>query len=112
MPEMPQNKRFQRNYTKETTEMQDGIPTTSVPMNPIKKAQVRYRELKSKGGVPSIEEKFKEHPTPLKAIRLMCIDFCGGNRKAPKLCTVSNCPLFLFRNGKKPKNKKTSETAL
>lgn len=92
--------------------MQDGIPTTPVPMNPIKKAQARYRELKAKGGVPSIEEKFKEHPTPLKAIRLMCIDCCGGNRKAPKDCTSASCPLYQFRTGKRPKSKKATETPL
>lgn len=84
--------------------MQNGIPAPAVPVKPIEKAKARYRELKAKGGLPSIEEKFKAHPTPLKAIRLMCIDCCGGNRKAPKECTSTTCPLYLFRNGKKPKH--------
>jgi hypothetical protein len=69
----------------------------------IRKAHAEYNRLKGAGGIPSIEEKFKAHPTPLKAIRLMCIDCCGGNRKAPKTCPSTTCPLYLFRNGKKPK---------
>lgn len=69
----------------------------------IQKAHAEYNRLKGAGGIPTLEEKFKAHPTPLKAIRLMCIDCCGGNRKAPRTCTSTNCPLYLFRNGKKPK---------
>ena len=72
----------------------------------IKKAQAEYNRLKGAGGIPTPEEKFKAHPTPLKAIRLMCIDCCGGNRKAPKTCTAKSCPLYLFRNGRKPQKTK------
>lgn len=40
--------------------------------------------------------------SPLKAIRLKCLDCCCGSSNEVKLCTVEKCPLYLFRFGKNP----------
>lgn len=42
------------------------------------------------------------HTTPLKAIRLKCLDCCCGAAHEVKLCAADNCPLYLFRLGKNP----------
>jgi len=41
--------------------------------------------------------------TPVKAIRLKCVDCCAGQLNEVKLCTVEDCPLFPYRMGKRPK---------
>ena len=41
--------------------------------------------------------------TPLKAIRLKCLDCSCGSPKEVKLCTVEGCPLYPYRFGKNPK---------
>lgn len=38
---------------------------------------------------------------PLKAIRVKCLDCCGGSANEVKLCEIENCPLFPYRFGKK-----------
>ena len=38
----------------------------------------------------------------LKAIRLKCLDCCCGSSNEVKLCTVSRCPLYPFREGHNP----------
>ena len=43
-----------------------------------------------------------KHITPLKAIRLKCLDCCCGSAHEVKLCTTEKCPLYLFRLGKNP----------
>ena len=40
--------------------------------------------------------------TPLKAIRVYCLDCCGGQSKEVKLCPCENCPLWQYRLGKNP----------
>jgi hypothetical protein len=40
--------------------------------------------------------------TPLKAIRLHCLDCSGGNRVEVRSCPIADCPLFAFRLGKNP----------
>jgi len=44
--------------------------------------------------------------TPLKMIRLYCIDCQGGDErgsiKSVRLCSIVNCPLYPFRMGKNP----------
>lgn len=67
------------------------------------KARAVCAELRSAGTVGTIDRNFRKHPTPLRAIRLMCIECQGGNRKAPRDCPSSSCPLWLFRMGKKLK---------
>ena len=45
--------------------------------------------------------------SPLKAIRQNCIECCGGSKHEVKLCTIITCPLYDFRFGKNPYNKRT-----
>lgn len=72
----------------------------------IKKALEKYAELRDSGKMPTMEDKFRQHPTPLRAIRLFCIDCQGGNRLAPSACPAKQCPLWLFRMGKRKAKKK------
>jgi len=44
----------------------------------------------------------KLYKTPIKAIRLKCIDCCCGQLKEIKLCTVINCALYPYRMGRRP----------
>lgn len=44
--------------------------------------------------------------TPLKAIRQNCLDCMCGNSEEVKKCPSENCPLFPFRFGTNPFNKK------
>ena len=48
--------------------------------------------------------------SPIKAIRLMCLDCCCGSSNEVKLCTVERCPLYPFREGQNPYRKKTELT--
>lgn len=40
--------------------------------------------------------------SPLKAIRLKCLDCCCGSSHEVKLCPCTKCPLHLFREGHNP----------
>lgn len=40
--------------------------------------------------------------SPLKAIRLKCLDCSCGSSNEVKLCTVERCPLYPFREGHNP----------
>ena len=40
--------------------------------------------------------------TPIKAIRLKCLDCCCGSSKEVELCTVPKCTLWPYRFGKRP----------
>jgi hypothetical protein len=42
--------------------------------------------------------------TPLKAMRVYCIDCCGGSRNEVKLCPSKDCSLWPYRFGKNPYN--------
>lgn len=39
-----------------------------------------------------------------KAIRLKCIDCCGGNTAEVRKCPATNCHLWRYRMGKEIKN--------
>ena len=43
--------------------------------------------------------------TPLKAIRLNCLECCVGSAKEVRLCQIPDCPLFQYRLGHNPKLK-------
>src|SRR5690554_4799895 len=43
-----------------------------------------------------------EPMSPLKALRLRCIDCSGGSAAEVRLCTVMRCPAWPFRMGKNP----------
>jgi len=40
--------------------------------------------------------------TPVKAIRLKCLDCCCGSAHEVKLCVATQCPLYPYRFGKNP----------
>lgn len=49
---------------------------------------------------PIIVTGSKRTPAPkTRAIRLKCIDCCGGDKKEVKLCPCTECPLWAFRLG-------------
>lgn len=39
---------------------------------------------------------------PLKAIKVHCLDCCGGSREEVKLCEIKDCSLWIYRFGKRP----------
>lgn len=41
--------------------------------------------------------------TPIKAIRAKCVDCSCGQLKEVRECPVTNCPLYPYRMGKRPK---------
>lgn len=41
--------------------------------------------------------------TPLKAIRLKCIDCTCGQIAEVRACTAKKCPLWVYRMGHRPK---------
>lgn len=40
--------------------------------------------------------------TPLKAIKMFCVECFGGQARAVSRCTSLGCPLYEFRQGKNP----------
>lgn len=42
--------------------------------------------------------------TPVKAIRLRCIDCSGNNHAEVKRCEHEDCPLHMWRFGRKPRH--------
>ena len=40
--------------------------------------------------------------TPMKAIRLKCLDCCCGSSTEVKLCPAWECPLWAYRSGHNP----------
>ncbi|MBU1134510.1 MAG: hypothetical protein KJ569_06330 [Candidatus Omnitrophica bacterium] len=43
--------------------------------------------------------------TPIKAVRLKCLDCSAGQPKEIKLCSIEDCALFPYRFGKNPNRK-------
>lgn len=41
--------------------------------------------------------------TPMRAIRLKCVDCCCGNMAEVRRCPVKNCTLHPYRMGHRPK---------
>lgn len=44
----------------------------------------------------------EKHPTPLKSIRLKCLDCCCGSEAEVRDCAAKNCPLYFYRMGHNP----------
>lgn len=44
-----------------------------------------------------------KHLTPMKRIRLKCLDCAAGSPKEVRLCAGMDCPLWPVRFGKRPK---------
>ena len=49
-----------------------------------------------------MEEGEEKRNTPLKAIRLKCLDCMGGDYAEVKRCDLTGCSLHPFRLGKNP----------
>lgn len=47
--------------------------------------------------------------TPLKAIRAKCMDCTSGQFIEIRLCTCTECPLYEYRMGKRPKDESITE---
>lgn len=50
--------------------------------------------------------------TPLKAIRLKCIDCCCGSKTEVKLCVFDGFPLYAYRLGHIPKDVPTYDDGM
>lgn len=44
-------------------------------------------------------------PTPLRAIRLKCLDCSCGSAQEVRECPITWCPLYYYRSGHNPKLK-------
>ena len=42
--------------------------------------------------------------TPMKAIRLKCLDCCAGQLLEINRCHIEKCPLWKYRTGHRPKD--------
>jgi hypothetical protein len=49
---------------------------------------------------PDIEA--TDTPTPLKAVRLACLECCNGSALEVRECVATSCPLWTFRFGRRP----------
>jgi hypothetical protein len=47
--------------------------------------------------------------TPIKAIRKKCLECSGGSSKEVKCCPITNCPLYLYRFGRRPTEQEKKE---
>jgi len=57
---------------------------------------LRHRIRNREGGTESVRL------TPIKAIRLACLECCGWSPKEVTGCTSPLCPLFPYRAGSNP----------
>ena len=54
-------------------------------------------------------KRMKLFKTPIKAIRMKCLDCTCGQVKEIRLCPIINCPLYPYRMGRRP-DKATVDT--
>ena len=78
------------------------LPPINVPKDELKAIVARDKERFASSG----------NLTPLRAIRLKCLDCCGESALEVKLCTVSRCALYPYRMGKNPDNRGEEYVAL
>ena len=52
-----------------------------------------------------------ENNTPMRAIRLKCLDCCCGQSAEVRRCPLDDCPLFPYRFGHRPKASDAAEAA-
>lgn len=79
------------------------LPPINVPKEELKAIIARNKERFSDKG---------KALTPLRAIRLKCLDCCGASALEVKLCTLSRCALSPYRMGKTPDNRGKEHIAL
>ncbi len=51
----------------------------------------------------------RKHRTPLKTIRLKCLDCSCGQPREVRLCPVEQCPLWPYRMGVRPGHRRAGE---
>ena len=52
-----------------------------------------------------------EVKTPIKAIRAKCLDCCCDSFQEVKLCPITDCPLYPYRLGHRPKKEDLNAVA-
>ena len=52
--------------------------------------------------VDELEQLGHARVSPLRALRLKCLDCCNGSAREVRLCTAVDCPNWPFRMGKNP----------
>ena len=71
------------------------LPPINVPKDKLK-AIIAYDK-----------ERFSKNLTPLRAVRLKCLDCCGDSSKEVGACSAATCPLWWYR--KSPSSLDASE---
>jgi hypothetical protein len=51
---------------------------------------------------PETEATGQGTPTPLRAVRLACLECCDGSASEVRQCEATSCPLWTFRFGRRP----------
>ncbi len=59
--------------------------------------------------IEDVRNGFPKTTSPLRAIRLKCLDCTCGSQKEVEACPIVKCPLHPFRAGKNPYRKPISE---
>ena len=72
-----------------------------------KKAEIEQKKPKGFGVKNQKKGVDEMKQTPLQAIKKFCFECSGRNSKAVAVCSNAKCPLYVYRNGKDPKLKKT-----
>ena len=59
--------------------------------------------------VQDVRDELPKTTSPIRAIRLKCLDCTCGSQKEVEACPIEKCPLWRFRFGKNPFRKPVSE---
>lgn len=62
-----------------------------------------FPNVSSEGGKRPGGAKLMGIATPMKAIRLKCLDCCCGQVQEIRECTITGCALWPYRMGRRPK---------
>lgn len=52
-----------------------------------------------------LKDKTTKRLSPVKAIKIKCLDCSGGSKKEVRECIIQDCSLYPFRLGKNPNRK-------
>ena len=64
------------------------------------------KQINSINTTEEFNQEVSENRNVLRSIRLKCYDCSSYQLSEVRNCTITNCPLFPFRNGKNPFRKK------
>ena len=59
--------------------------------------------------VQDVRDELPKTTSPIRAVRLKCLDCTCGSAKEIEACPIKACPLWAFRFGKNPYRKPVSE---